>query len=271
MNVVVRACYLYPVKSCAAVAVDALVFDASGQIVGDREWVIVDEKGIMTWMGAVPRLALLQPERLADGWALRSVEGGAVPLPAGGEGAPCTVRAWNGSRGAFDSIAGRDGGDLLAAFVSRVTGKKLRVAWLATAEHRPNPVHLTTGASLQELARHLGASTERMAGHRRFRPNVVLDPAPGETLEAFAEEKVVAFTRAALRLEVTERCARCVVVDVDPDAGSTDERYLAGVKTHSARRFPGESAAYFGIYARPTAAGRLATGDLLTVTMVRGK
>lgn len=266
MNVVVRACYLYPVKSCSGVPVDKLSFDESGQIVGDREWTIVDDKGCMTWIGAIPRLALVQPVRTTNGWALRTRESEGVPLPPSGTGAPCTVQAWNGNRGAFDSLAGRDAGDEPAAFVSAMAGKKLRVVWMETSQHRPNPVHLTTGPSLQALAAQLGLSVEQMSEHRRFRPNVILDPAPGGTLAAFAEEQVSTLAGASLRLEVTERCARCIVVDVDPDAGQVDGRYLAATKAHSTLRHPSESAAFFGIYARAATSGHLTAGDSLAMT-----
>lgn len=262
MNFIVQACYLYPVKSCAGVAVDRLTFDESGQIAGDRAWVVVDDQGCMTWMGAMPRLALVRPQHLGRGWALQSPHQEAIALPPAGEGATCTVQAWNGTREAFDALAGRDAGDAVAAFVSDVVGRKVRVAWLETVQHRPNPVHLTTGSSLQALAAHLGVSTGQMAGHRRFRPNVVLDSEPGETGTAFAEESVAAFTRPPFRLEVTERCARCLMVDVDPETGTTQGRYFAGVKAHSARRAPGQPA-YFGVYARAGRPGSLGIGDVL--------
>jgi uncharacterized protein YcbX len=270
MKVIVRECYLYPVKSCAGVRVDELMFDDAGQIVGDREWLIVDERGIMTWMGAIPKLALIRPQLTAAGWALCSPSYETLLLPPPQEGEPCTVRAWNGERAAFDALEGRDAGHALARFVSQVVGRKVRLAWIATHQHRPNPVHLTTVPSLKNLAAHLDVDGAARSFHRRFRPNLVLDAAPGETLHAFAEERVASFTRNAseppLTLDVSGRCARCIVIDVDPDAGHTDERYFAGMKQHSAQRFP-DKEAYFGIYARPRGAGRLAVGDVLSATL----
>ncbi len=266
MNVVIRACHLYPVKSCAGVPVESLTFDESGEIVGDREWVIVDERQCLTWMGAIPRLALVRPQLTANGWSLRAAAGGVVPLPPAGEGALCTVQAWNGARGAFDTLDGRDAGDAVAEFVSDVAGKKLRAVWLATSQHRPNPVHLTTVPSLHRHAGELGVNPEGMSGHRRFRPNLVLDAAPGEALDAFAEERVAAFTRPPLTLEVTGRCARCIMVDVDPDTADMDGRHLAGTKRQSARRYPGEPA-YFGVYARACQPGRLGAGDKLAMQL----
>lgn len=262
MHVVIRACYLYPVKSCAGVQTGSLTFDEAGGIVGDRQWVIVDERQCLTWMGALPRLALVRPYPAADGWMLRSPEGATVELPPAGEGTPCTVQAWNGERAAFDPLPGRDAGDAAAALVSAVAGKRVRVVWMATQQHRPNPVHLTTVPSLRELGVALGLNLGEVAGHRRFRPNVVLDAAPGKTLEAFAEERVATFAGAPLTLEVTGRCDRCIVLDVDPDTAEVDGRYLAGTKGHSARRHP-DKPAYFGVYARALGPGRLATGDTL--------
>ncbi|HET7537484.1 MAG TPA: MOSC N-terminal beta barrel domain-containing protein [Candidatus Didemnitutus sp.] len=270
MNLLVRECYLYPVKACAGVRVDELAFDAAGQIIGDREWVIVDERGIMTWLGAIPKLALIRPQLTANGWSLLSPSDGVVLLPPAGQGALCTVQAWNGDRQAFESLAGRDSGDGPAAFVSDVVGKKVRVVWLATHQHLPNPIHLTTVPSLRNLAAQLGVSVESVSFHRRFRLNLLLDAVPGESLSAFAEEAVKTLTRKSnplpLTLDVTGKCTRCIVIDVDPEAGHTDERYFAGTRKHSAHRHPGKEA-YFGIYARARSTGRLAAGDILAAEM----
>jgi len=262
MNVVVRACYLYPVKACAGIQVEELSFAESGQIIGDRQWVVVDERRCMTWIGAIPRLALVRPQVAASGWALAAPTGEAVTLPPAGEGEPCTVQAWNGERGAFDVLTGCDAGDAVAQLVSEVAGERLRLAWLNGTQHLPNPVHLTTVSSLQQLAADLGTSLSGVAGQRRFRPNVVLEAPDGAALEPFAEERAETFHGRSLTLDVTDRCARCIVIDVDPDTAEKDTRYFVGAKASSAQRHPG-APAYFGLYARPRAAGRLAVGDTL--------
>src|SRR5262249_53880064 len=141
--------------------------------------------------------------------------------------------------------------------------------WLATQRHRPNHVHLVTMASVRALAAHLDASDETRTAHRRFRANVVLDAAPGEMLEAFAEERVTMFTRnsgQALTFEVSSRCARCIMIDVDPDTEHTEERFFAGTKKLSAQRYA-DKEAYFGMYARPRVSARLAVGDVLAAEL----
>jgi hypothetical protein len=234
--------------------------------------VVVDDQGRVTWMGAIPRLALLRPEPTTKGCTLRAPGGGSMPLPPAGEGAPCTVQCWNGARGAFDSLEGHDAGAAPSAFASEVAGKSVRIVRLATDAHRPNPVHVTTVPSLRDLAAHLGISFAAMSGHRRFRPNLVLEAAGGEPLAARIEDQFAAITRPSrdrsLSLEVTGRCDRCVVIDVDPDTGQVDRSCLSGTKTHSARHYPGEPA-YFGVYARARVPGKLEVGELLHAELRR--
>jgi len=220
----------------------------------------------MTWMGAIPRLALVQPRWTATGWVLLSPAGDTIPLPPAEAGTPCLVKAWNGPHAAFDSLHGCDAGDAVAAFVSEVAGKRVRMAWLATSQHRPNPVHITTTPSLQQLATHLGGNLDGADGHRRFRPNLVIDAIAGETLSAFVEEQMKELTRPPLMLEVTGRCERCIVIDIDPATAEMGGPYFADTKEQSTQRHPGKPAC-FGIYARARTAGRLAIGDTLAVQL----
>ena len=60
MNGKIEALYLYPVKSCAGVRVEQAELSHHG-LIGDRRWMIVDEKGLMMTQRKLPALALIQP------------------------------------------------------------------------------------------------------------------------------------------------------------------------------------------------------------------
>ena len=66
----VSALFIYPIKSCAGVAVDVIEFDESGGAKGDREWAVVNEGLEVTWQGAFPRLALISPDVAGTGLVL---------------------------------------------------------------------------------------------------------------------------------------------------------------------------------------------------------
>lgn len=246
-------------KACAPLAVTSLGFTASGNIQGDREWVVVDADDRITWSGAIPTLWQLKPIGTRERMAIASAAGDSVPLPAPAEGAPRIVYLWNASRQAFDSVPGQDAGDTAAEFASAIAGQKVRLVHLSTGAHRPNAVHVVTDASLQVLAAKFGANTDLL----RFRPNLVLaddrDPLP-----PFAEEHAATLMcRGAnhrLDLMVTGPCERCIVVNVDPGSSAVDGRYLKGVVEQSRARRTA-AAPIFGVYARARTAGVVAIGD----------
>ena len=264
----VSATFLYPVKACAPLGVTSLVFEAAGDIQGDREWVVVDADDRITWQGAIPALAQIFPTGKPDRLAISSAAGDSVVLPPSDQGAPRTVHSWNGRRQAFDAFAGHDAGDAVAALASSIAGQKVRLVHLSTTTHRPNPIHIITDSSLRVLAAQLGGDTDL----RRFRPNIVLT-GDDAVLPPFAEEQATALVcpmaNSRLVLTVTAPCERCVVVNVDPTSSAVDARYLKTVVAHSQSR--GASApAVFGVYARATTGGRLATGDGVELITARG-
>ena len=154
----VEALYLYPVKSCAGARVPELRFDADGRIEGDREWIVVDARGELAWLGSHPKLALLQPSLLPDALLLRG--GGQQPLRLSREpeGDATQALIWHPGERRMVGYAGRDAGALAAQFLRDLTGEELRLvklereAMLATA---PHPLHAVSTASVGELNAHL--------------------------------------------------------------------------------------------------------------------
>ncbi|MBW8894443.1 MAG: MOSC N-terminal beta barrel domain-containing protein, partial [Burkholderiales bacterium] len=111
----------YPVKSCAAEAVDSLQLDADGWPVGDRGWGIVDAAGELTWMGAHPRLALVHARPLGSDLQLQAL-GRSMTVPGEG-GDALEVRSWNGERQDFDVLQVWDAGEDAAALLKATTGE----------------------------------------------------------------------------------------------------------------------------------------------------
>jgi uncharacterized protein YcbX len=260
MHALVHACHVYPVKACGGMPVPALELDAQGRLTGDREWVVVDEEGTVTWQGAHPRLARLHALLHEGALHLAAEDGGRVRLHAAQGERPAEARCWNDLERCFETLAGDDAGDEVARFVAEVVGARLRLLRPHTARHRVNPLHVVTLPSWQELQAQIGPAADGAAQLLRLRPNLVLAPSADDELPPFIEEHAVALQVGAQRFELYAPCIRCVVPNVDPRSGAVDPAFLAAMTTLSAQRFPG-GPVRFGLYARAAAGAHMACGD----------
>ncbi|MCK9685103.1 MOSC domain-containing protein [Scleromatobacter humisilvae] len=251
------ALVVYPIKACAGMPVQELALDARGGAAGDREWAIVDAQGVVTWQGAHPRLALVQPRMTRAGLRLGAAGADEVAVPD--DLAPCSVKIWNDLRARHDTFDAADAGDAVAAWLERVVGAPLRLVRLgeaALAREGNNALHLVFTPSVAALEAQWGATDPR-----RFRANVVLE-IPGGDGNAFIEESLAALEWQgddATRLEITAPCIRCVVPNVDPASARVDDSFGDALTRLSQQRRPG--ATVFGIYARGAAGARLRVGD----------
>lgn len=255
----------YPVKSCAGEAVSTLTLGADGWPEGDRGWGIVDAAGELTWMGAHPRLALVNA-RLLDGGLELEAEGRVLAVPSDA-GAEVGVRGWNGERQAFDALQAWDAGDDAAALLRATTGERLRLVRLSPeAQRRPvlNALHLVGNGSLQAWAGALPHPLTDLA--QRARPNLVLAAEDGGDLPAFIEDILTEVRISTLTLHRTSPCVRCVMTSVDPTTGVPQPPALDALARLSAERAPG-APVQFGVYARGSGAGELRVGDPVALTL----
>ena len=272
IQVVVEDLYIYTVKSCAPVRVESLAFDESGRIVGDREWVVVDENSNVVWQGSHPRLALVHPD-FQDGHAtLRNSDGDCVQIERLARPTAQDIHIWNDATKQNDSFGATDAGEEVAAFLKHTVGAPLRLMLLGRdGQHRSgsNRVHLISRASFEELACDLPQAAQRLESLQRFRPNIVF-ATWCEPLVPFIEDH---FTKlewsmgtTTSSLVVGELCIRCVVPNVDPATGTEDARVLEVVSNHSAARHPGRPI-YFGLYATSKGPNTLTRGTVLHASL----
>ena len=257
------ALYLYPVKACAALWVPEIVLDAGGRAGGDRGWAIVDAEGAVTWQGAHPRLALVQPS--FAGARLLLGASGAESIPTPDALAPCRLKIWNDLDARHDEFDAADAGDAVAGWLERLVGAPLRLVRLGEAARTReglNALHLVFAPSIAAVDAQLAAAGLPAADPRRFRPNIVLSAPAGDGVE-FIEESLAALQwqgqDAASRLEITAPCVRCPVPDVDPESGLVEPAVGDALARLSQGRRPG--ATVFGVYARGPAGTRLRVGD----------
>jgi len=286
MKIQIVSCHLYPIKSCAGIAVDALHFDALGHVLGDREWVVANAEGRMTWLGDLPGLARVRPVFVKGALHLNlgrhpSV-GELLPLPSPQDCRPCTIEQWSPPDAGFVPLHGGDAGDEVAELASRVAGAPIRLVHVPGHAHRPHAIHIVSRASLQELHSEWlsGDGTVREMADpmmARFRPNLVIDTAPPEVfadghenerrlqeavpfIEDHAEALVFPSARGLLSLHVDEPCQRCIAIHVNPENGAVDTRLLDLVTRKTQERAP-LGGSHFGVYAHARGEGLLRCGD----------
>ncbi len=259
--------WIYPVKSCAGVAVTSAELDAQGGLKGDREWIVINASGEMQWQGGIPRMALVQP--VPDQHSLRLQAPGAPTLTVdrATSGEACDVRIWNEVTRAFDTFPGRDAGRASKEWLSDVLGQPLRLVRLgaeALQRRTLNPLHLLALSTLEQLNERLEAEGHASVELERFRPNLLVD-SPAGVLAPFAEEKFASVSwphaPGVPRVHLAESCARCVMVNVDLRDASVGKEPLATVARMSRERRPG-APVYLGVYGRGQNGGVLTRGDL---------
>ncbi|MBL0172945.1 MAG: MOSC domain-containing protein [Gemmatimonadaceae bacterium] len=138
----VTALFVHPIKSAAAIPVDALALDDRGAV-GDRRWLVIDDDGVQITARETSALAMVRPyfanaavapdhRTNTDGPLLLDAPGlsrFSLRLPA--TAATRAVRVW------ADTVDAHDAGDAVAAWMSEAIRRRCRVVRLAEHARRP--------------------------------------------------------------------------------------------------------------------------------------
>jgi len=260
----VAGLFVYPIKSCAGIALERATMEPRG-LRHDRRWLVVDPAGDFLTQRQEPRMALVRPRITGEGIVVDAP--GREPLvlrPGGSERLRCTV--WGSVVDAACATAAAD------AWVSAFLGRPLRLVHMDGISSRrvrsggSGPAREVSFADELALLVANEASLEDLCGRLadpvpmdRFRPNLVVAGAA-----AFAEDGWKRLRVAGVELEVVKPAARCAVVTVDQRTGERDARGEPLRALASDRRDP-DGAVFFGIRAAPLTTGALAVGDEVEV------
>ena len=262
----IAALSIYPVKSCAGIALTSVEALPTG-LAHDREWMVIDPQGRFVTQREAPRMALVQTA--LDDEGLRLDAGGmSLTVPFEQDGALREVSVWRSKVPAFDA------GEEAARFFSDFLGRPLRLVRFDARHARlsnrdwtgglkaPNlfsdgyPVLVATEASLADLNARIGGTPLPMS---RFRPNIVLGG-----VGAWAEDGIVDFSVGEVELRIVKPCTRCVITTTDQESGQRDGveplQTLMGFRND--RRVGGVTFGQNAIVLRP---GRLAVGDAVSL------
>jgi uncharacterized protein len=224
--------FIYPVKSCAGVAVERAVLTDTGLDL-DRAWMVVDAQQQFLTQREMPRMALIQPQIKSHEIVLRAPGMLALHLALDQVEGPARAQVWNDELPVFDM------GPLAAQWFSDFLGVTARLVrfdpdqrrlsslrWTGGAEALNQfsdgyPILVASQASLDALNVRLAAAGSAPVTMARFRPNLVLASAASfAPLLAHDEDRVATLRietdSGTVTLKPVKPCARCPMVDVDP-------------------------------------------------------
>ena len=229
VDVSIASLHVYPIKSCAGVALtDVLVIETGFEF--DRAWMVVDANGSFVTQRELPRMALIQPTLKTSEMVLRAPGMLALHVALDRVEAAVRVTVWD------DEVAAYDMGDLCAQWFSDFLGRPLRLVrfdpehkrlsdtrWTGALEAENAfadgfPILVASVAGLAEFNRRLVEHGESAVTMARFRPNLVLDGLDAHGEDAL-DEIVFATDDGPVRLKLVKPCARCPIPDVDPATG----------------------------------------------------
>jgi uncharacterized protein len=233
--------YIYPIKSCAGIALDEALLTETGFDL-DRAWMVVDAGGMFVTQRELPRMALIQPTLRSDDLVLRAPGMLALHLRIDVVEAVAQVQVWG------DKVQAYDMGDVAAQWFSdflapqrppgapprpyrlvRFDPEQRRLAsmtWTAGVE-APNqfadgfPLLVTSTASLEGLNRRLRSQGLADVGMDRFRPNIVLSGLD-EHDEDRVDQMQIATQSGTVVLKPVKPCARCPIPNIDPLTATSD-------------------------------------------------
>ena len=231
--------FVYPVKSCAGVALQESVLTEAGLDL-DRAWMVVDADGEFVSQREVPRMALIRPQLKAHEVVLRAPGMLALHLQIDTVEKATQARVWDDVVSAFDM------GDLAAQWFSDFLADRGNVAPGRASKYRLvrfDPEHqrlssmqwtagvaapnqfsdgfallVTSTASLDGLNRRLQAQGLAAVGIERFRPNIVLSGLEEHDEDRLDGMRIATGSGAAL-LRPVKPCARCTIPNIDPLTG----------------------------------------------------
>lgn len=220
----ITSLHVYPVKSCAGMAVQRARLTRAG-FEHDRQWMIVRPNGRFVTQRELPRLALVRPEVGDDALRLSAPDAEPLRIDSEHEGASVEVVVWREQCKAIDA------GDVAARWLERQLGEPLRLvrfdpafkrvsdpAWTGDIEALSQfsdafPWLIISQASLAKL----NAELTQKLPMNRFRPNIVIDG-----VQPFEEDVIDTLSSDQVTLRPVKPCTRCAITTTSQERGERD-------------------------------------------------
>ena len=231
VNGTIAKLFVYPVKSCAGIELQAARLTETG-LEWDRSWMVVNSQGQFVTQRELPRMALIQPTLMATELELRAPDMPVLAVQFDAVGPLVTVQVWD------DHVPAHDMGDQVAEWFSRFLSAEsdllaYRLVRFDVAHRRVASMKWTNGvtalnqfcdgfpllviseSSLDGLYLLLVAAGHDAGSKARLRHNVVLGG-----VDAHDEDRVsfirVEAERVSVLLKPVKPCPRCPIPNIDP-------------------------------------------------------
>ena len=267
----VSSLYVYPVKSLRGFSAQSAQIDELG-FVGDRRFMLIDDKGQFLTQRALPRMALIETALTARDLVLRAPHGGScsVPLRATGPTESVTVRVWKS-----EGLIAEDCGVEVAVWLSDVLRSPCKLVRIGDKFVRPviksnvvqngdkvnfadsHPFMIISEASLSDLNARLDAPLPM----NRFRPSFVI-----AGCDPYAEDTWKRFQAGGLTFRTSGPCARCIITTTNQETAERGKEPLRTLATYR-RAVDDPTDVNFGQnLIHETKVGTLRVGDQLTIS-----
>jgi uncharacterized protein YcbX len=227
--------WIYPVKSLRGISLQAAQIEARG-LEFDRRWMLTDESGRFMSQRELPVLSQFHTAIGEDYISIFTQDdqvGISVSLKPLPSYSAVAVQVWD------DQLQALDCGDAAAFWFSEKLETTVRLVQLPEETLRPadprfaapgTPVSLADGypflvvgtASVDELSLRLGKTVSAL----RFRPNLIV-----KTQVPFEEDTWTSVQLGDSEFRLVKPCARCPVVNIDPDTGLSNKEVLNSLAT----------------------------------------
>lgn len=264
----IRGVSVYPIKSCAPVAMRSARVRPRG-LAFDRRFMLVDGAGRTITGREVPSLLQVQPAIAEEGLRLRAPDMPDLVVAGSGSGEPRPVFVFG------DPCPARACGEEADRWFRRYLGRECRLVRMDTDCRRPVPAEvggrrgdevsfadecpllLTSEASLADL----NARLPRPVSMDRFRPNLVVRGAAAPYVEDHWRRVRI----GGVEFDCAQACKRCVFTTIDPRTGVRDGNQEP-LRTLSTYRRQGAGGPAFGIHLIPRGGGEVRPGDAVEIT-----
>ena len=226
----VSALYIYPIKACRGIEVQAFRLDALGPQL-DRRFMLVDEEGQFISQRIAPRLSQVVPSLAPTALTVKAPGMPTLKLPLSlpDDGRVAQIKVWDHTGPAIEAdFAVHD-------WFSEWLQRPCRLVYMPYAQLRQvspkyspeaaytsftdgYPELLISQASLDDLAER----AKMKLSVERFRPNIVVSGS-----EPYAEDGWKQIRIASVPFDVAKPCSRCVVITIDPATSEAGKEPLA--------------------------------------------
>lgn len=260
VSLIVSGLYIYPVKSCQAVPLQASPVTQSG-LLFDRRFMVINKKGLFLTAREYPQLTLIDAKSVQHGLVLTH--------PSMNSPLPLVIETFTNEYRETEiwekPVSANITHPLANAWFSELLNQQVELVYFGEhstrfTSRRPDqpvafadgyPFLLTTQASLDDLNK----SGPQINEMERFRPNIVIS---GN--EAFNEDTWKRIRIGDVIFENVKPCVRCLFITLDPD---TAERSPKGepLRTLAKYRLFDKEGVTFGVNLVTENEGMIAVGD----------